>query len=129
MLALPALGLWAAYTLGRWFMATRRNAAFGVGVAGLMATAYVRMVLSGIWIHTTSTQETWTTAWFPWLVGYFLLFPLGLIMLPFAAWVTKAIPLGPSLLVLMTWWGYESSTIASSLNSVWTTTVAAAGWI
>ena len=129
VLVLPALGLWAAYTLGRWFMASRRKAAFGVAVAGVMAAAYVCMVLTGIWIRASSAQETLTAAWVPWLVGYFLLFPIALILLPFAAWVTKVVPLGASVIMLLTWWGYESLTIASSLDSVWTTAVAAAGWI
>ena len=129
VLVLPALGLWAAHTLGRWFMASRRKAALGVAVAGVMAAAYVCMVFTGIWIRASSAQETLTAAWVPWLVGYFLLFPIALILLPFAAWVTKVVPLGASVIVLMTWWGYESLTIAGSLNSVWTTAVAAAGWI
>ncbi len=129
LFVLPALGLWGAYTLGRWFLASQRKSSFGVAVASLLALAYGCMLLGGAWVRATAAQETLTAAWIPWLVGFFLFFPIALVALPFAALATKAIPVGAAVVVMMTWWGYESLTIASSLNSVWTTAVAAAGWV
>ena len=45
-----------------------------------------------------------TAAWFPWLVAFFLLLPLALLLLPFAAWATKVISTRAAVVVLMTWW-------------------------
>ena len=77
LFVLPALGLLAAYTLGRWFLASQRKSSFGLAVAALLALSYGCLLLGGIWFRATGAQDTLTAAWIPWLVGYFLLLSRG----------------------------------------------------
>lgn len=129
VLILPLLSLVSAVTLGRWFWRAPTKRTLGMVSAGLMTAGYAAILVSVVLLYLSGLPDELTPAFIPWLVGYFLLLPAGLLLLPFAAAASKTIPVMAAILVLMTWWGAESLTIGGAFNSVWSTAPATAGWI
>ena len=128
-LILPLLSLVSAVTLGRWFWRSPTKRRLGLVSAGLMAVGYAAMLVGVVLHYLSGSPDELTPAFIPWLVGYFLLLPVGLLLLPFAAAASKTLPVMAAILVLMTWWGAESLSIGGAFNSVWSTAPATVGWI